>query len=346
MKKLSVIIPVYNGENYIEHCLNQLIGYDIQIIVVDDGSKDHTKNILANFEKYPNVQIIYNAHKGVSFTRNSALQFVDTKYFAFVDCDDEAFIPAYFRLIEKMEANGQKIGCSRLNLKMAGLSFKGRKRKEGIIEFDEIGKLSSAVSVLTDKIFHRDLLLHLKQNENLQVYEDAEVSFHVLAKEGSMYFTNQSHYIYNMHANSVVTTVLQPSKVESVMQIDRFIRSLISKFKNDNLEKKYHHDLVAIAIMIYYQRIRNIYFSKNNFNKDVLASCILSLLSLIDQNYQENPIYLNGFKNNEYHDKLNVLLASWMLKKHHVLPIENMLNEEDSVKLILKKYEETVSNKI
>ena len=311
----------------------------VQVIVVDDGSTDNTRNILKNYLKYGNMKIIFNEHGGVSKARNTGLKYVDTPYFAFVDCDDKVLLYKYFELINKMQEYNQRIGCSRLILNMGGVPFYGRKRKEGVQVFDKVGSLSSLPSVMTDKIFHTDLLSNVVQNEKLTVYEDSEVSYHTLAKEGSMYFTNDPHYTYMMHPGSLVTTTLKPAEVKSISQIYTLIESLKNKFKKDDLYCEYAADITAIAIMLYYQRIRAIYFKKHNYDKEKLASCILTLLKIIDANYESNPVLLNNFRNNEYHDRLNVMLASLMINEHKVKPLETTLALE-----VFDTYDRIVKN--
>lgn len=89
MKDLvSVIICIYNGEEYIEKCLASVINQTykhIEIIVVDDGSIDNTYNIL---KKYPNIKYIYQSNKGLASARNLGISQVNGKYITMLDVDD------------------------------------------------------------------------------------------------------------------------------------------------------------------------------------------------------------------------------------------------------------------
>ena len=93
MPKVSVIVPVYNVEQYIEKCLNSLIGQtldDLEIIIVNDGSKDNSKKIIEKFiEKYPS-KIVYleKENGGLSDARNYGLPYAKGEYVAFLDSDD------------------------------------------------------------------------------------------------------------------------------------------------------------------------------------------------------------------------------------------------------------------
>ena len=88
MKKISVIIPVYNGEEYIKRCVDSVINqtYDnIQIIVINDGSIDNTENILKD---YSNIVLVNKENEGVSKARNTGLSLADGDYVYFCDADD------------------------------------------------------------------------------------------------------------------------------------------------------------------------------------------------------------------------------------------------------------------
>lgn len=88
--KISVLIPVYNGEKTIKRCIeslkNQTLNNNLfEIIIVNDGSTDSTLEIL---KKYSNIKIINQKNKGISRTRNVCLREANGEYIAFIDSDD------------------------------------------------------------------------------------------------------------------------------------------------------------------------------------------------------------------------------------------------------------------
>ena len=90
--KVSVIIPAYNAENDIEHCIESIISQtykNTEIIIVNDGSKDNTKKILEKLNnKYENIIIINQKNNGVSASRNAGINMASGDYLMFVDSDD------------------------------------------------------------------------------------------------------------------------------------------------------------------------------------------------------------------------------------------------------------------
>lgn len=96
MIDLSIIIPVYNAENYIERCVNSIIdsyklssNLNIEIITINDGSSDSSLNIINELKtKNPFVKVISHENKGVSISRNVALEKVKGNYIWMIDADD------------------------------------------------------------------------------------------------------------------------------------------------------------------------------------------------------------------------------------------------------------------
>ena len=94
MLKLSIIVPVYNAEKYLQRCVDSLLAQDLnpeeyEIILVDDGSKDDSARICDEYsEEYSHIKTIHKANGGVSSARNAALDVVRGEYICFVDSDD------------------------------------------------------------------------------------------------------------------------------------------------------------------------------------------------------------------------------------------------------------------
>ena len=93
MTKVSVIVPVYNTENFLERCLNSLVNQtlnDMEIIVVNDGSTDASQEIIDRFANdFPNIIRTYRKKNGgLSSARNYGLDKATGEYIGFIDSDD------------------------------------------------------------------------------------------------------------------------------------------------------------------------------------------------------------------------------------------------------------------
>ncbi len=104
MPKLSIIIPVYNTEKYVEECISSVLSQtsdDFELIVVDDGSCDRSVETVAKLiNGKANCKLLKNNHKGVCGARNSGIDIASGDYICFVDSDDVLF-PDYVESIVK-----------------------------------------------------------------------------------------------------------------------------------------------------------------------------------------------------------------------------------------------------
>lgn len=111
MKKISVIVPIYNVEKYLRKCLLSLTAQtlkELEIILINDGSTDSSREIAAEFaRKYDNITLYDKQNGGLSDARNYGLTYVTGEYVAFIDSDD--FVePTMFERLYNLSNHGQK----------------------------------------------------------------------------------------------------------------------------------------------------------------------------------------------------------------------------------------------
>lgn len=127
--KISVIVPVYNVENYIEDCLKSLTGQtyrNLEILLIDDGSADRSSQICAAWErKDERIRLIRKENGGVSSARNCGLEAMSGEYYAFVDADD--WLKA--DMLERQEACIRDLAC---DMVLCGYETTGRRMEKDI----------------------------------------------------------------------------------------------------------------------------------------------------------------------------------------------------------------------
>lgn len=110
---VSVIIPVYNVENYLKECLDSVLNQtykNIEVIVINDGSTDKSLHILEDYSsKFNNIKIIDQENSGQSVARNKGLENAKGKYIYFLDSDDYILPDTLKKLIKKLEMNNLDI---------------------------------------------------------------------------------------------------------------------------------------------------------------------------------------------------------------------------------------------
>jgi len=113
MPKISIIIPVYNVEQYLRQCLDSIVNQtynNLEIICVNDGSKDNSIDILNEYkQKDSRIKIIDKQNEGVSVARNTGLLYASSDYVMFVDADDWLELNACEELVKYLEKNASDI---------------------------------------------------------------------------------------------------------------------------------------------------------------------------------------------------------------------------------------------
>ena len=116
MAKVSVIVPVYNVEKYLKRCLDSLINQtlsDIDIICINDGSKDSSLQILEQYAQKDSRIVIYNQeNSGLSVARNTGLEHASGEYIGFVDSDDWVDLDFYEKLYNSAKNNNADIAVA------------------------------------------------------------------------------------------------------------------------------------------------------------------------------------------------------------------------------------------
>lgn len=92
-KKVSVIVPIYNVQKYVEKCVDSLINQtykNTEIILIDDGSMDRSGEICDKYSKYENIKVVHKKNEGLSAARNTGIKMATGEYITFMDGDDWA----------------------------------------------------------------------------------------------------------------------------------------------------------------------------------------------------------------------------------------------------------------
>ena len=116
MKTISIIVPIYNAEEHLDKCVESILEQteiNLEIILVDDGSKDNSFEICKKYEKMDQrVKVIHQENAGVSAARNHGIEIAEGEYIGFVDSDDWIEPVMYQRLLkEAKEKNADVVMC-------------------------------------------------------------------------------------------------------------------------------------------------------------------------------------------------------------------------------------------
>jgi glycosyltransferase involved in cell wall biosynthesis len=179
---VSVVVPVYEGEDYLAECLDSLLRQSyrrIQVVVVDDGSTDHSAGIAREYaDRDDRVVLVGQAHAGLGAARNTGLRRCDGELITFADADDTVAQDAYRRMVRTLQRSGSDFVVGAVVRSRRGgyqmrrwVRMLHERRRLGVRIEDAPGMLANVMP--WSKLFRRDFLerLDLRFPEGI-LYED------------------------------------------------------------------------------------------------------------------------------------------------------------------------------
>ena len=249
---MSVIVPVYNVEEYLSRCLDSILNQslkNIEIIVIDDGSTDLSATICDEYSaKYENINVIHKKNNRVSAARNDGIRIARGKYIGFVDSDDWIESGMYENMYKVAEdtksdfvmCDFRKVGLENTYTISQPIrsGYYNRKMIENelfpcIIMFDNI-ELPPTVSNWTG-LFKREFI----QNNNIYYDEDVHYCEDSIFGSKTMYHANSFYYMkgkyfYNYFNNSnSTTTTFNIKKWDSYLTINNRLKEYFNSDKFD-----------------------------------------------------------------------------------------------------------------
>ena len=250
MTKVSVVIPVYNVEDYLEECLESVINQtlkDIEIICINDGSTDNSLNILEAYAENDNrIKIFSQENSGLSASRNHGKKLSQGEYIYFIDSDDYLELNA----LEKLYDMAMSLDLDILIFKLINfddgthekytsdyyeMSF--LKPYEGKnFNYENIGEIILDVAVsIPGKLFKNSLISSMKFSEGL-IFEDNLFFAEAMLKAKRVSFLDKHFYNRRIRNDSITTT--KTIKFADMIVISNKIMDLLKEFGVYNQFKK------------------------------------------------------------------------------------------------------------
>ena len=258
MVKVSVIIPVYNAEKTIERCVRSVLDQefqDLELIAVDDGSKDASGKILDEIaEKDSRLHVVHVENGGVSRARNIGLSLIQGEYVQFLDADDYIPMESTKLLVRTMEKSQCDLVIADF-YRVVGdkVARKGSIRSDALLTLQEFATLMMEspsdfyYGVLWNKLYRSSILLEndLKMDEDLNYCEDFIFNMEYLLHTKTINPLPVPVYYYIKTEGSLVTQSMTLTKVVSTkINVYSYYNNF---FRNVLDEKQYRKDRLAIA---------------------------------------------------------------------------------------------------
>ena len=211
MLKYSVIIPVYNVENYLTRCLDSLLAQnyaDLEILLIDNGSKDQSGQICEDYAaKFSNITAYHIPNKGVSSARNFGLAKAKGEFICFVDADDylegnlfsdlESQLDSQLDLLVFSYYNSIEQNLSEIIRSAKILPTEGKKDNSDFIALFQELCLSDMMYTVWNKIYRREFLEeHRIMFEQYELGEDVRFNLNVFECVHTISFSKTCYYVY------------------------------------------------------------------------------------------------------------------------------------------------------
>ena len=319
--KISVIIPVYNVEQYLGHCLDSVINQtykNLEIICVNDASTDRSPLILEEYSKKDSRIVIVNNAKNSRLgpTRNHGMEYATGDYVHFLDSDDWLEPDAYERLVEIINKNGD---IDLINFCYQSISIKNKRvntrqfrknkylNKVFTLEDDGIfGLLEMWDRHAWSKLYRRKFL---QDNScifnNYPCFEDIEFSFDVLIKAGSIYCCNDVLLNYRVsNPKSLIGNYHN--------HLDCAYKSYctaVEMYKDSN--KKIKKELIVLEYINFYNIIFSAFF-ENKISFEDLKNILKNIdISIFDEQTLKSSYFVHYneiMHGNEFVFRIKVIL--------------------------------------
>lgn len=316
MKPLvSVIVPAYNLECYIEKCLDSILSQkfdDFEIIIVNDGSSDNTLGIIQEYQqKSDKIKCFsYKKNQGVSYARNLGVKKASGKFILFVDGDDYIEGNMLMDMTKLAKRDKSDIVCS---IKQNFIY----KDKEELINIYVLGDSKTKNYILltpgpTNKLINRDLLLDNRFPLEIN-YEDLAVIPSLVIQTDKISFINKNYYNYVQRENSITNQKESISKREDIFKA---VDILYNKFHKERLVTAYYQELEYIYIKQVVQEMMKFYLIRD-LSKIELRKKIKLLKELISSKF---PYWT---KNIYYVDsKFKYKMLGWLINNECLIGLK------------------------
>lgn len=329
MQKISIIVPAYNVENYIEKCLNSLVNQtleDIEIIVVNDGSTDKTKEKILEFcNKYSNkIKYLEKENGGLSSARNFGMPYATGEYIAFLDSDDYVELDMYEEMYnEAKREDFDMVECDFFweypNKKRFDNGTLAQNRKELIVKNRVVA---------WNKIIRREIIEKAKIEFPMGLrYEDVEFFYKLVPYLEKVSIVNKCFIHYVQRGNSIVNT--QNSRTKEIFIV---LDNVLNYYRQKGIYDEYKDEL------------------EYSYTRILLCSSLKRMIKIKDKSERNTALVetwnnLNSkfpyWQNNKYlkeNKSLKNLYMKFifMLKKCHIIDLQ-IDKREDKVRASSKK---------
>lgn len=306
MPLLSIIVPIYNVELFLEDCINSVINQtfkDFELILVDDGSTDNSSKICDDFkEKDERIVAIHKENRGLSSARNAGIDIARGEWIAFVDSDDTIAPDMYEKMINAAILNEVKmVICSAKYMSEDGKEYRDIPRPDSI-NFGEVEITSSHAMIdnlrwrgeydnnlfviACNKLYNKNLFSKLRFVEGV-IHEDEMLANSIYIDMFKIAIIHEPLYNYRQRQGSITHEKIQ----EKNMIVLEILKNRVEIFfENKFSVAAYYTAKTFIEIYI------ELYFKANDVGHPEWVSKYTDLWGMVDMAVKAEPSLLSKLK--------------------------------------------------
>ncbi|MCS6111604.1 glycosyltransferase [Clostridium botulinum] len=229
---ISIIVPVYNVEEYLNKCIYSILKQsysNIEVILIDDGSSDNSGIICDSFEKLDSrVRVIHSENKGVSNARNIGISLAKGRYIGFVDSDDWIEPDMYQKLYNTIKNDNSDISiCDAFIESKVTHVHKVFGESKYVFNRDEIFNVvldNIGFNWLCNKLFKKDLFKGIRLDENIYIGEDILCVCKCICNGESFSYLQEALYHYLKRNESVCNNSFNIKKISNIDAYEKIMK--------------------------------------------------------------------------------------------------------------------------
>lgn len=280
MKKVSIIVPIYNEEENLRKCIESLINQtykELEIILINDGSTDNSKEIIDSF-KDKRIIAIDKKNTGISDTRNKGIDKSTGDYIMFVDSDDYLELNCIERLIETAEKENSEIvmfnyyletPSKRIEIKLPKIEARNLKEDKDLLTKIHLGPCT--------KIFKAELIKDNLFPLNLK-YEDVPFVVEAVIKAGKISFIPD--YLYHYVIKKSGETITRDERIFDIITICAIVEKKLEQINYINKTNFF------VKVLSYY--LKNSRYIPNINLRNEFIDAVYIYLKRIDKDWRKS----------------------------------------------------------